>query len=273
MTQETIDDRTLKAKHAKMWAQGNYTAVATEVIAALGPTLVEAAGVRAEHTVLDIAAGAGNVAVPAALTGADVVASDLTPELLARGEQLATEQGAKLRWEQGDAEHLPYDDASFDVVLSCVGVMFAPNQQATADELVRVARPGGTIGLINWTPQGFIGQMFATMKPYAPPPPPGAKPAPLWGDEDHVRTLLGDRVTSIETRRQNLRVDAFGTPEEFREYFKTNYGPTISVYKFNEADPDKIAGLDHDLAELGRRFTRPDGTMDWEYLLVIARRG
>ena len=273
MTEELNDaDRALKAKQATMWAQGNYTAVATEVIASLGPTLVEASRVLPEHRVLDVAAGAGNVAIPAALTGADVVASDLTPELLARGEQLAAEQGAKLRWEVGDAEHLPYDDASFDVVLSCVGVMFAPHHQETADELVRVARPGGTIGLINWTPEGFIGQMFATMKPYAPPPPPGAQPAPLWGNEDHVRALLGDRVTSVEARRQKLRVDVFGTPEEFREYFKTNYGPTIAVYKFNAADPDKVAALDKDLADLGRRFTNSDGSLDWEYLLLTAQR-
>lgn len=273
MTQELNDaDRALKARHATMWAQGNYTAVATEIIDSLGPTLVEASGVRPDHRVLDVAAGTGNVAIPAALTGADVVASDLTPELLARGEQLAAGQGAKLRWEVGDAEHLPYDDGSFDIVLSCVGVMFAPHHQATADELVRVARPGGTIGLINWTPEGFIGQMFATMKPYAPPPPPGAQPAPLWGSEDHVRTLLGDRVTSVVARRQSLRVDAFGTPEEFREYFKTNYGPTIAVYKANAGDPDKLVALDNGLADLARRFTNSDGSLDWEYLLLTAQR-
>jgi ubiquinone/menaquinone biosynthesis C-methylase UbiE len=273
MTQQLIDaDRELKARHATMWAQGNYTAVATEIIASLGPTLVQASGVRPEHRVLDVAAGAGNVAIPAALIGADVVASDLTPELLARGAQLAADQGATLTWEEGDAEALPYDDSSFDVVLSCLGVMFAPNHQAGADELVRVARPGGTIGLINWTPEGFIGQMFATMKPYAPPPPPGAQPPPLWGNEDHVRRLLGDRVTSVAARRQTLRVDAFRTPEEFRDYFKTNYGPTISIYKANAGDPDKVVALDRDPADLARRFTNDDGSLDWESLLLTAVR-
>jgi hypothetical protein len=116
--------------------------------------------------------------------------------------------------------------------------MFAPHHQQAADELVRVCRPGGTIGLLNWTPQGFIGRMFATMKPYAPPPPPGAQPPPLWGDEDHVRALLGDRVTDVRAERRTVRVDRFGTPEAFRDYFKERYGPTITVYKSIAGDPD-----------------------------------
>ena len=136
-----------------------------------------------------------NAAIPAALTGASVVASDLAPELFESGRRLAAERGAELEWQQADAEDLPFGNDEFDTVLSCAGVMFAPHHRASADELVRVCRPGGTIGLLSWTLEGFIGQMFATMKPYAAPPPPGAQPPPLWGSEDHVCALLGDRVT------------------------------------------------------------------------------
>jgi len=176
-------------------------------------------------------------------------------------------------WETGDAEALPYADDTFDVTTSCVGVMFAPHHQPAADELVRVTRSGGRIGLIAWTPAGFIGQMFATMKPYAPPPPPGASPAPLWGDETHVRQLLGERVRDVRVTSELLRVTHFLTAEAFRDYFKINYGPTIAVYRSLADRPDRQAALDHDLAELGRRVgTTRDGVMvmDWEYLLLTA---
>ncbi|MDT4972290.1 MAG: hypothetical protein QOG22_2433, partial [Pseudonocardiales bacterium] len=269
-TTEIVDaDRALKAKHRAMWALGNYSAVATEIIQDLGPILVEASAVQAGQRVLDVAAGSGNVAIPAALTGASVVASDLTPELFEAGRRLAAARGADVEWQQADAEALPFADNEFDTVLSCVGVMFAPHHQVTADELVRVCRPGGTVGVINWTPEGFIGQLFATMKPYAPPPPPGAQPPPLWGNEDHVRALLGDRVTDVTARRQTVRVDNFDAPEDFREYFKTNYGPTIAVYRSIAADPDRVAALDRELADLARRFDVGTGTttLDWEYLL------
>ena len=274
MTQtiDTIEaDRALKAKHRAMWAMGDYAAVATEVISPLGPVLVDAAGVGPGDRVLDVAAGAGNVAIPAALTGAKVVASDLTPDLLETGRQHAEKQGAQLEWRQADAENLPFGDGEFDAVLSCVGVMFAPHHQESADELVRVCRPGGTIGLVSWTPAGFIGQMFATMKPYAPAPPPGAQPPPLWGSEEHVRELFGDRVTDVVARVQELRVDQFRTGEDFRDYFKRNYGPTIAVYRFIADDPERTAALDRDLAELGRRHL-DENAMSWEYLLLTARR-
>jgi SAM-dependent methyltransferase len=172
----TTADHALKARHRAMGALGDYPTVARQVIPELGPALVAASAVRRGDRVLDVAAGSGNAAVPAALTGAQVVASDLTPELFAAGREFAVRQGAELSWEEGDAEALPYPDGRFDVVLSCVGVMFAPHHQRAADELVRVCRPGGTIGLISWTPQGFVGELFRTMKPYAPPPPPGAQP-------------------------------------------------------------------------------------------------
>ena len=181
-TIEAVDaDRALKARHRAMWAMGDYHAVAVDIIPELGPVLVAESHVTSGQRVLDVGAGSGNAAIPAALTGASVVASDLTPELLEAGRQLAAKQGAELEWRQADAEALPFDDGEFDTVLSCVGVMFAPHHQAAADELVRVCRPSGTIGLLSWTTEGFIGQMFATMKPYATPPPPGAQPPPRCG--------------------------------------------------------------------------------------------
>ncbi|TDE16919.1 class I SAM-dependent methyltransferase [Actinomadura sp. 6K520] len=261
----------VKAGHRKMWALGDYPSLAAEVIPSLGEVLVRAAGVSSGDCVLDVAAGSGNAAVPAARTGARVVASDLTPELLEAGREHAD---ADLEWREADAEALPFADDEFDSVLSCVGVMFAPHHQAAADELVRVCRPGGTIALLNWTPEGFIGQMFATMKPYAPPPPPGAQPPPLWGDPDHVQTLLGDRVTDVRTQRENIQIDAFDKPEDFRDYFKSRYGPTIAVYNNIADDPDKVTALDEALVHLAHDHARdtPTLTMDWEYLLLTARK-
>jgi SAM-dependent methyltransferase len=267
----TPEDRALKAKHAAMWASGSYRTVVDDVVAPLGGILVETVDVQRGHHVLDVAAGTGTSAIPAARRGAEVIATDLTPELLEVGRVAAATEGLQLTWQTADAEALPFDDAAFDAVLSCIGVMFAPHHQLAADELVRVCRPGGTIGVLSWTPEGFIGQLFATMKPYAPPPPPGASPAPLWGRADHVRDLLGDRVSDLVARQQTLRVDRFTTGAEFRDFFKTNYGPTISVYRFIADDPAKVEALDADLAALGDRFLR-DGVMDWEYLLVTARR-
>ncbi len=266
------EDVALKAKHRAMWAMGDYPAVATEVIASLGPVLVDACGIGPGTTVLDVGAGSGNAALPAARAGATVTASDLTPELLDAGRQEADREGLALGWREDDVEHLGVDDASYDVVMSCVGAMFAPHHQGTADEIVRACRPGGTIGLLSWTPQGFIGQMFATMKPYAPPPPPGAQPPPLWGDADHVRTLFGDRVEDVQATVQTLAVDRFADGEEFRDFFKATYGPTIAVYKAIADDPEKVAALDEELAALAERSGVRDGAMLWEYLLFTARR-
>jgi ubiquinone/menaquinone biosynthesis C-methylase UbiE len=243
----TVDaDRELKAKHRALWASGDYPAVAAELIPEFGPEIVRACEIRGGDRVLDIAAGSGNAAIPAAEAGAIVTASDLTPELFDAGRRNAAARGVELEWVEADAEALPFADDSYDVVMSTVGVMFAPHHQAAADELIRVCRPGGRIGLINWTPEGFIGNLFKTMKPYAPPPPPGASPAPLWGDEDHVRELFGDRVANLELRRQEIVIDHSQSPLEFREYWKRNYGPTISAYKFNADNPERVADLDRD---------------------------
>ncbi|WP_432967976.1 class I SAM-dependent methyltransferase [Dactylosporangium sp. CA-233914] len=262
----------LKEKHRAVWASGNYAAVAAEIIPSLGPVLVQACGIGPGQRVLDVAAGTGNVAIPAALAGADVTASDLTPLLLETGERLAGEQGAKLAWIEADAEALPFGDAEYDCVVSCVGVMFAPFHQAAADELVRVCRPGGTIGLISWTPAGFVGQLFAAMKPFAAPPPAGAQPAPLWGDEAHVQALLGDRAEKVTTELRTVRIERFAEPDAFREYFKTNYGPTLAVYRSLADDPARTAELDAALDALAARFRAGDGSMQWEYLLLTAVR-
>ena len=273
-TTDVEADRALKAKHRSLWASGDYPAVAAELIPALGPELVRACAVKAGDRVLDVAAGSGNASIPAAAAGANVTASDLTPELFDAGRRLAADHGVQLEWVEADAEALPFADNSFDVVMSCVGAMFAPHHQETADELVRVVRPGGTIGLINWTPEGFIGRLFATMKPYAPPPPPGAAPPPLWGSEDHVRALFGDRVSDLTMRRQTVHMDHCATPAEFREYWKRNYGPTIAAYRFNQDQPDRVAALDDDflafLTEWNQAGEPGRTAYDAEYLLVTA---
>ena len=219
-----------------------------------------------------MAAGSGNAAIPAALTGAEVVATDLTPELFEPGRREAAEVGATLRWEQADAEALPCDDASFDVVLSCLGVMFAPHHQRAADQLVRVCRPGGTIALLSWTPEGFLGRMFATMRPYAAPPPPGAQPPPLWGSERHVRGLLGDRVSDLRAVKGRVSFDRFASGAEFRDYFKAFYGPTIATYEFNAGDPGRARALDAALATLGDEALAGGRTIEAEYLVLVATR-
>jgi len=265
-------DPALKAKHRAMWASGDYARVAREVVGELGPVLVSACRVRPGEEVLDVAAGTGNASRPAAAAGARVLATDLTPELLDLGRADAEAAGVDLGWETADAEALPYADGSFDVVMSCLGVMFAPHHQAAADELVRVCRTGGRIGLLSWTPEGFIGQMFATMRPFVGPPPPGVQPPPLWGNESHVAQLLGDRVHDLVAERRSLSVAHFPGPSDLRDYFSRSYGPTIAAYRALADDPARTGELDQALDELAGRFREADGTMAWEYLLVTVRR-
>jgi ubiquinone/menaquinone biosynthesis C-methylase UbiE len=273
---DVTTDRELKDKHRAVWASGDYPAVAAQLIPSLGPQLVHAAGVLAGQRVLDVAAGSGNAAIPAAAAGAAVTASDLTPQLLDAGARIATDRGLDLEWVQADAEALPFGDDTFDVVLSCVGAMFAPHHQVVADELLRVTRPGGTIGMINWTPQGFIGNLLATMGRYAPPPPPGATPAARWGDEAHVRGLFGDRVTDLAVDRRTVVMNHSPSPVAFREYWKRNYGPVIAVYRHNAPDPARVAQLDRDFLELLQQWNRVDTAggsgYPGEYLLVTARK-
>jgi ubiquinone/menaquinone biosynthesis C-methylase UbiE len=269
-------DRALKQKHRAMWAQGDYPALASELVSDLGAILVDVCGVRPRQRVLDVAAGAGNAAIPAAMMNADVIAADLTPEMFVAGRRQAADRGVELEWKEADAEALPFQDNEFDVVMSCLGVMFAPHHQAAADELVRVCKPDGHIGLMSWTPEGFIGKMFAAMKPFAPPLPSGAQPPPLWGTEDHVRELFGSRITDVKAEKRTVAITSFHHPEDFLHYFKSHYGPTISVYKSLGEDADKVTALDKALTELADSFLEAHGDttaqMDWEYLLLTAKK-
>jgi SAM-dependent methyltransferase len=240
----------------------------------LGPRLVEACGIESGMKVLDVAAGTGNASIPAAKTGAEVTASDLTPELFEAGRSRAAAEGVELEWVEADAENLPFDDESFDVVMSSIGAMFAPQHQAVADELVRVCRPGGTIGMLNWTPEGMIGALFKTMGPFAPTPPPGAQPPPLWGGEDHVRELFGDRVELRTLERDMLEITAFQKPRDYGEHFKAKYGPTIAAR--NNASKD---GREGDLDEALDRFcdewnlgSEDAARFEQEYLIVVGTR-
>lgn len=261
----------LKARHRAMWALGDYARVADELVPDVGQTLADACAIAPGERVLDIGAGTGNAAIPAALAGGVVTASDLTPELLEIGARRGAAAGVDIAWETADAEALPYGTAAFDVTLSAIGIMFAPFHRAAASELLRVTRPGGRIGVASWTPGGFIGQMFAAMKPFAPAPPEGAEPPPRWGDEDHVRTLLQAGVRDLSTRRHHVLVDAFGTGAQFRTYFKDCYGPTIAAYRSLGRDAERIAALDRALDDLGDRHLE-DHRMSWEYLVVTAER-
>jgi SAM-dependent methyltransferase len=220
-------DAELKARHRKMWASGDYPSMVETFLLPLGPRLVDACAITPGARVLDVGAGTGNASLHAAARGARVVASDLTPELLDVGRGRAAAAELELDWVEADAEHLPFEDASFDVVMSAIGVMFAPHHQQAADELVRVCRPGGTIGLLSWTPDGMLGALFRTMGPFAPPPPPGATPPPLWGSEEHLAELLGERVTWTRQERDVLEVTAFERPHDYAAHFKARYGPTI----------------------------------------------
>jgi SAM-dependent methyltransferase len=271
VTELDLDE--IKQKQQATWASGDYARIGT-TLQLVGESLCEAADVYAGAAVLDVAAGNGNASLAAARRGAVVTASDYVEDLLQGTARRAEAEGADITTRVADAEALPFDDGSYDVVLSTFGVMFVPHPERAAAELVRVCRPGGRIGLISWTPTGFVGEMFRTMKPYAPPPPPGAQPPPLWGDEDHVRALLGDRVTDIVTRRQTVTVGDQATPEAWRDFWKTVYGPTIVAYRNIADDPQRVAALDRDLAALAARFDRGTGAivMDWEYLLLTARR-
>lgn len=263
-------DAQLKQRHRSMWAAGHYDRVAREVVPMLGERLVDHLGVAAGERALDIAAGTGNAAVPAARTGASVVASDLTPELLEAGR--AAHPDADIDWQVADAEALPWPDASYDVVMSTVGVMFAPHHQAAADELLRVLRPGGRVGILSWTPEGFVGRLFATMRDFVPPPPAGVQPPPLWGTEDHVRELFGDRVDDLTFTRDHAEVDLFTEPGSFRSYFRDNYGPTLVAYRGLADQPDRVAELDAALDALAAEADEGAGRMRWEYVVVSGRR-
>jgi SAM-dependent methyltransferase len=267
-------DAELKARHRAMWASGDYPAMVELWLLPLGPRLVEACGIGPGMTVLDVAAGTGNASLPAAQAGASVTASDLTPELLEAGRRRAEAEGLTLDWVEADAEHLPFEDGSFDVVMSSIGAMFAPHHQEVANELVRVCRPGGTIGLLSWTPEGQIGALFRTIGPFAPPPPPGAQPPPLWGSEAHVRELFGDRVEFGTLERDVLEITAFERPRDYGEHFKACYGPTIAAQanaRRNDREEEFVEALDA-FCDEWNRGTPERARFEQEYLLAVGTR-
>jgi SAM-dependent methyltransferase len=270
----TVSDSELKGRHRAMWASGDYPSMVETFLLPLGPRLVEACAIGPDMRVLDVAAGTGNASIPAAQRGASVTASDLTPELLEAGRRRAESEGVELEWAEADAERLPFDPESFDVVISSIGAMFAPHHQDVADELVRVCRPGGTIGLLSWTPEGMLGALFRTIGPFAPPPPPGAQPPPMWGSEDHLAELFGDRVDWQTLERDLLEITAFERPRDYGEHFKGLYGPAIAA-RANAAKSGREGEFDQALDQFCDEWNRgtPDrARFEKEYLLAVGTR-
>jgi SAM-dependent methyltransferase len=264
----------LKARHRAMWASGDYPAMVETWLTPLGRRLVDAAGIGPGQRVLDVAAGTGNASIPAAQRGADVVASDLVPELLVAGELRAAAAKAELDWVVADAEALPFGDGAFDVVMSAIGVMFAPYHQTAADELVRVCRPGGTVALLSWTPDGMLGSLFKLMGQFAPTPPPGVQPPPLWGGEEYLSGLLADRVQVSHQERDVLEVTAFEQPRDYGEHFKSNYGPTIAIRgnaEKNGRAEEFDAALDA-FCDEWNRGTDDRARFEMEYLVTVGTR-
>lgn len=270
-----LADPELKKRHRAMWAAGDYPLMVETFLLPVGRRLVEACDIGPGTRVLDVAAGTGNAAIPAAQRGAVVTASDLTPELVDAGRRTAEADGLALEWIEADAERLPFEDESFDVVMSSIGVMFAPHHQAAADELVRVCRPGGTIGLLSWTPEGMLGALFRTMKPFAPAPPPGAQPPPLWGSEEHLETLFGERVRFHTLDRDVLEITAFERAADYGEHFKAYYGPTIAA-RANAARHEREAEFDEALnafCDEWNRGTPQAARFEKEYLVAVGVKG
>jgi SAM-dependent methyltransferase len=274
MPQTTNPPSELKQRHRAMWASGDYPSMVETFLTPLGPTLVDACGIAPGARVLDVAAGTGNASIPAAQRGAQVTASDLTPELLDAGRARAAAAGVELDWVAADAEDLPFEDAEFDVVMSAIGVMFAPYHEVAAAELARVCRPGGTVGLLSWTPAGMLGALFRMMGPFAPPPPPGAQAPPLWGGEDHLRGLLGDKVQFTALERHVLEVTAFERPRDYGEHFKARYGPTIAI-RANAAKHGRADEFDATLDAFCEEWnlgTPENARFEMEYLVAVGTR-
>jgi ubiquinone/menaquinone biosynthesis C-methylase UbiE len=266
----TLEDiEAVKARQQATWASGNYAVIGT-TLQIVGESLCEAVDVRAGWKVLDVAAGNGNASLAAARRGCDVTATDYVEALLDRARIRAEADGLPLTTKTADAENLPFADASFDAVLSTFGVMFTPNNERAANELLRLCRPGGRIGLANWTPEGYVGSMFKIIGQHVPPP--AGVPSPLqWGKEDRVRELLGDRADVEITRKQF--VFRYRTPVEFFETFITYYGPTVKAWA--ALDEAGRSSLRHELVNLAASSNRnDDGTFaaTSDYLEIVATR-
>jgi 2-polyprenyl-3-methyl-5-hydroxy-6-metoxy-1,4-benzoquinol methylase len=274
MEMTTHERSTTTAAAPSMWALGDYHRFARETVWEVGPVLVEACGISRGQRVLDVAAGTGNVAIRAAEAGAEVVASDVTPENFEAGRREASLRGVELEWVEADAQQLPFADGEFDVVTSSFGAMFAPDHRAVADELVRVCRPGGTIGLASFRPEGASAAFFETLGRYLPAPPEGALPPLLWGTEEHVRELFGDRVEwlALSPRRY---VERAASPRDYVALFDETFGPVIAIRASVEGDPERAAAFDRDLREFAARANTgaPEGPAEYvyDYLLAVAR--
>ena len=266
----SVDYAAVTGRQQAVWSLGDYGRVGS-LLSAMGDGLVQELDVHAGERVLDVAAGNGNAALPAARRFADVLATDYVPELLAEAEQRAQAEGVVLRTEVADAQALPYPDGTFDVVLSTLGAMFAPDQEAVARELTRVCRSGGRIGMANWTPDSMIGDMFRIVGRRVPPPQ-GLQPPVAWGDPERVTALLGPHCSDLRTSRRTFPW-RFPSPQACLEHFRTWYGPTVAA--FRAVGEDGRGGLERELVDLfTQHSTADDGTMaaDVPYLQVIAVR-
>jgi SAM-dependent methyltransferase len=264
----------VKSATRRAWARGDYHRFAKATVWEVGPVLVEACAIGPGQRVLDVAAGSGNVAIRAAQAGASVVAADLTPESFEAGRQEARASGVELEWVEADAEALPFEDGAFDAVTSCFGAMFVPDHDRVAAELIRVCRPGGTVGLASFTPESLLPAFFEVFAPYMPPPPPGALPPVLWGREEYVRELFGDRVATLRLERR-IYVERVADPAAYCALCKETFGPIVTVYESLEDEPDAVARLDRSFLDFATRSNagRPDGPAEYpyEYLLAVAR--
>jgi SAM-dependent methyltransferase len=271
-----VGDRELKARTRATWALGDYHKFATESIWGFGAELVAACGISAGQRVLDVAAGTGNVAIRAAEAGAQVVASDLTPENFEAGRREARARGVELEWVEADAEALPFGDGEFDVVTSAVGAIFAPNHQTVADELLRVCRPGGTIGMIAIIPVGITVHLFKLIERYSRSAVVGSASALSWGREEHVREMFGDRLESLELRRERFVMGRFADPAGFRDFMKANHPIVVGVYRDLADQPARVAALDRELVDAATRARHGsvEGAhgYDTEFLVIVARK-
>lgn len=270
MTSTAVDYEAIKDKQRAGWETGDYPRVGNtlQIIAEL---LVEAADVRAGQRALDVACGQGNAALAAARRFAEATGVDYAKNLLEQGRERAAAEHLPVTFLEGDAEQLPVPDASYDLVLSTVGVMFAPDHQRAADELVRVTAPGGRIALASWTPTGMIGQMFKVVSKWAPPPA-GVRPPTLWGTEEHLAELFGDRVEWISLTKREY-VFRYHSPEHFSEWFREFYGPITRLAGTLSAED--LAKFAAELADVPRQFNRADdGTVAGaaEYLEAVGVR-
>ena len=266
-----MDVEGLKARTRAVWSEGDYSALAL-LLEPAARELVEACAISAGQEVLDVAAGTGNVAVVAAEEGAAVVASDLTPALIDQGRSRSVEAGLDIEWVEADAERLPFEDGRFDCVTSCFGAMFAPRPQLVASELFRVVRPGNTVGMANWTPDGFQGALFGVQSRYAPPAE-GVPPATDWGSEEVVCDRFDGLAATIDFSRRTLTF-RFDSPEGMWAFFASNAGNAVTARKV--LPPERWEELSHEMVRLFSDWnTATDGSLaiDAEYLLVVARRG